>query len=47
MYSFADANNNPYRNMTMDAMKMNYDGVDKCLIVDEEQDVKVDKFFFF
>jgi hypothetical protein len=41
-----DGNNNPYRNMIIDAMRMNRYYADQCLIVDEEPNVNATSFFF-
>jgi hypothetical protein len=38
-------NTNPYRNMIMDAMRMNQDNVSQCPIVEEEPNVDAIKFF--
>ena len=39
-------NNNPYRNMVMDAMRMNQGHAGQCSIIDEEPIVNMAKFFF-
>jgi hypothetical protein len=45
MHEVVDDNNNPYRNMVMDAMKMNQDYADQCPIVDEESNADATRFF--
>jgi len=40
-------NSNPYRNMVMDAMRMNPGHAGKFPIVDEERNVDTTKFFLF
>jgi hypothetical protein len=39
-------NNNPYRNMVMDAMIMNRSYTGQCPIVDEELNVDVARFYY-
>jgi V8-like Glu-specific endopeptidase len=39
-------NNNPYKNMVMDAMRMNQGNASQCLLVEEEPNTDVTKFFF-
>jgi len=46
MHEVVDDNNDPYRNMIMDAMRMNQGYVGQCPIVDEELDINAIKFFF-
>jgi hypothetical protein len=46
MHEVVDDNNDPYRNMIMDAMRMNQGYVGQCPIVDEEPDINAIKFFF-
>jgi hypothetical protein len=40
-------NSNPYRNMVMDAMRMNPGHASKFLIADEERNVDTTKIFYF
>jgi len=47
VHEVVDDNNNPYRNMVMDAMRMNQGYVDQCSIVDEEPDINAIEVFFF
>jgi len=47
MHEVVDDNNDPYRNMIMDAMRMNQGYVGQCPIVDEEPDINAIKFFFY
>jgi len=41
----ANDNSNPYRNMVMDAIRMNQDNVSQCLIVEEEPNADAVRFF--
>ena len=45
MHEVIDENRNLYRNMVMDAMKMNQSYVGQCPIVDEEPNANAIKFF--
>jgi len=45
MHGVIDDNNNPYRTMIMDAMRMNQGHVDQYPIVDEEPNVDAARFF--
>jgi hypothetical protein len=45
MHGVVDDNNNPYRTMIMDAMRMNQGHVDQYPIVDEEPNVDAVRFF--
>jgi len=38
-------NTNPYRNMVMDAMRMNQSNVSQCSIVEEESNADAARFF--
>jgi hypothetical protein len=38
-------NSNPYRNMVIDAMRMNQGYIGNCSIIDEEPNVDMIKFF--
>jgi hypothetical protein len=42
----ANDNSNPYRNMVIDAMRMNQGNVSQCLIVEEETNADAAWFFF-
>jgi len=45
VHGVVDDNSNPYRNMVIDAMRMNQGYAGECSIVDEESDVDATKFF--
>jgi hypothetical protein len=45
VHGVVDDNNNSYRNMVMDMMKMNQDHVGECPIIDEEPDANATRFF--
>jgi len=45
VHEVVDDNNNPYRNMVMDAMKINQYYADQCPIVDEESNADATRFF--
>jgi hypothetical protein len=45
MHGVANDNNNPYRNMIMDAMRMNQGNVSQCPIVEEEHNADATRFF--
>jgi len=45
VYGVVDNNNNPYRNMVMDVMRMNQGYAGECPIIDEEP--KTDATMFF
>ena len=45
VHEFVDDYNNPYRNMIMDAMRMNQDYDDQCPIIDEESNADATRFF--
>jgi hypothetical protein len=47
MHGVVDDNSNPYRNMVMDAMRMNQGYASKCLVIDEEPNADVAIFFFY
>ena len=42
----ANDNSNPYRNMVMDAMRMNQGNVSQCPIVEEEPNADATRFFY-
>ena len=46
VHGVVDNNNNPYRNMVMDAMIMNRSYTGQCPIVDEELNVDVARFYY-
>jgi hypothetical protein len=46
MYGFIDNNNDHYRSMVMDAMRINQDYASECLIIDEELNLDAIMFFF-
>ena len=45
MHEIVDGNSNSYKNMIMDAMRINQGYVDQCLIIDEEPNADVTRFF--
>ena len=45
VHGVVDDNNNSYRNMVMDVMRMNQDHVGECLIIDEEPNANTTSFF--
>jgi len=45
MHEAANDNNNHYRNIVMDAMRMNQGNVSQCPIVEEEPNADVARFF--
>ena len=45
VHEVANDNTNPYRNMVMDAMRMNQGNVCQCLIVEEEPNADATRFF--
>jgi hypothetical protein len=45
VHGVANDNRNPYRNMIMDAMRMNQDNVSQCLIVEEKPNADATRFF--
>ena len=45
VYGVVNDNNNPYRNMVMDAMRMNQGNVNQCPIVEEEANADATRFF--
>jgi len=45
MYEATNDNTNPYRNMVMDAMRMNQGNVSQCPIVEEEPNADATRFF--
>jgi len=47
MHEVVDDNSNFYKNMVMDAIRMNHDDLSECSIVDEKPNVNANMFFFF
>jgi len=45
VHRVANDNSNPYRNMVMDAMRMNQGNVSQCPIIEEEPNADVARFF--
>jgi hypothetical protein len=45
VHGVVDDNSNSYKNMIMDAMRINQGYVDQCLIIDEEPNADVTRFF--
>ena len=45
VHEVVDDNSNPYRNMVMDAMRMNQGYVGQCPIIHEETNVDAARFF--
>jgi hypothetical protein len=45
VHEVANDNSNPYRNMVMDAMRMNQGKVNQCPIVEEEPNADTTRFF--
>jgi hypothetical protein len=45
VYEVVDDNSNPYRNMIIDAMRMNQGYVDQYPVIDEEPNVDATRFF--
>ena len=45
MYGVVDDITNPYRNIVMDAMRMNQGHTNQCPIVDEKPNVSATRFF--
>jgi hypothetical protein len=46
MHGVVDDNSNPYRNIVMDAIRMNYGHVDQCPVINEELNPDATRFFF-
>ena len=46
VHGVVNDNNNPYRNMVMDAMRMNQGNVSQCPIIEEEPNADVARFFY-
>jgi len=45
VHEVANNNSNPYRNMVMDAMRMNQGNVNQCSIIEEEPNADAARFF--
>ena len=45
VHGVANDNSNPYRNMIMDAMRMNQDNVSQCPIIEETPNANAARFF--
>jgi len=45
VHEAANDNTNPYRNMVMDAMRMNQGNVSQCPIIEEERNTDATRFF--
>jgi hypothetical protein len=45
VHEVANDNSNLYRNMVMDAMKMNQGNVSQCLIIEKEPNADATRFF--
>jgi hypothetical protein len=45
VHEVVNDNSNPYRNMVMDAMRMNQDNVSQCPIVEEKPNAYAARFF--
>jgi hypothetical protein len=45
MHGVVDDNSNNYRSIAIDAIRMNQGYIDDCLIIDEELNADVTKFF--
>ena len=45
VHGVVDDNSNPYRNMVMDAIRMNQGYTGKCLVIDEELNTDAASFF--
>jgi hypothetical protein len=46
VHGVVNDNNNPYKTMVMDAMRINQDHASQCPIIDEESNAYMAKFFF-
>ena len=47
VYGVVDNNNNPYKTIVMDSMKMNQGHADQLPIINEEPNADTTKFFIF
>jgi hypothetical protein len=45
VYEVVNDNSNPYRNMVIDAMRMNQGNVSQCPIIEEEPNADATRFF--
>jgi hypothetical protein len=46
VHEVVNDNSNPYKNMVMDAIRMNQGNISQCLIVEEEHNADATSFFF-
>ena len=46
VHEVANDNTNPYRNMVMDAMRMNQGNISQCPIIEEEPNMMITFFIF-
>jgi hypothetical protein len=46
VYGVANDNSNPYRNMVMDATRMNEGNVSQCPIIEEKSNADATRFFY-
>jgi len=46
-HEVVDDNSNPYRNMVIDAIRMNQGYAGQCSIIDEEPNANAARFFIF
>jgi len=47
VHRVVDDNSNLYRNIVMDAMRINQGHAGQCLILDEEHNIDATRFFFY
>jgi hypothetical protein len=47
MHRVVDDNSNSYKNIIMDAMRINQGYTNQCPIIDEEPNANITEFFFF
>ena len=47
VHEVVNDNNNPYRNMVMDAMRMSEGNVSQCPIIEQEPNADAARFFIF
>jgi len=47
MHGVVDDNSNSYKNIVMDAMRINQGYTNQCPIIDEEPNANITEFFFF
>jgi hypothetical protein len=46
VHGVVNDNSNPYKNMVMDAIRMNQGNISQCLIVEEEHNADATSFFY-